>query len=81
MAKLPVPLGVPVTADMFVVPMLVKFAPEPLKVVPVTVPVMLAPPFDTVRPELTMPLDTNVVATRLPPLSEREHHMTLMTMR
>ena len=40
----------PVTAVMFVVPMLVSDAPDPLNVVPVTVPVILAPPADTVIP-------------------------------
>jgi hypothetical protein len=42
--------GVPVTAVILLVPILVSDAPEPLKVVPATVPVIEAPPADTVKP-------------------------------
>ena len=69
-------LGVPVTAVIFVVPMLVRLAPEPLNVVPVTVPVMLAPPAETVSPPavtVSPPLSTvgpvrcgDVASTTLP---------------
>ena len=47
-------LGVPVIAVRLLVPMLVRFVPLPLNVVPDTVPVMDAPPAETVSPPAVM---------------------------
>ena len=43
-------LLVPPVAEKLLVPMPARPDPDPLKVVPLTVPVMLAPPAETVRP-------------------------------